>query len=110
MEVYVQPFPPTGQKRQVSLTGGMDPAWRQGELLFTDPNRMLVTVPVTVSGSAFSTGRAVPLFEIPTRGLASTGFDISPDGRRVLVQMVTPAAPQPLMIVLNWMALLKTSP
>jgi hypothetical protein len=108
MEVYVQPFPPTSQKWQVSVTGGMEPAWRDGELLFSDSNRMLVTVPVTTSGSAWSPpGRAVPLFQIPVRGLTGTAFDISPDGRRVLVQMVTPAAPQPLMIVLNWMALLK---
>ena len=77
--------------------------WRA---LFTDPNRMLTTVPVTTSGSIFSAGRAVPLFKIPTRSVA-TGFEVSPDGRRVLVRMVTPAAPQPLMIVLNWMALLK---
>ena len=69
---------------------------------------MLVAVPVTASGSAWSPpGRAVPLFQIPIRSLTGKGFDISPDGRRVLVQMVTPAAPQPLMIVLNWMALLK---
>ena len=106
-EVSVQPFPPTGHKSQVSVTGGINSAWRDRKLLFTDPNRMLVAVPVTANGSAFSAGRAVPLFKIPTRNVAILGFDISPDGRRVLVHMNTPASPQPLMIVLNWMALLK---
>ena len=104
--MWVQPFPPTGSKWQVTLNGGMEPKWRDRELLFTDRDHMITTVPFTTSGSIFSHGRGVPLFKIPTRGVA-TGFEVSPDGRRVLVRMVTPAAPQPLMIVLNWMALLR---
>ena len=47
MEVYAQPFPPTGAKWQVSGNGGMDPAWRGRELFFSDRNRMLIAVPVT---------------------------------------------------------------
>ena len=102
-EVFVQPFPPTGRKWQVSVNGGMEPKWRDRELLFTDRDRMITTVPVTTSGSIFSPGRGVPLFKIATRGVA-TGFEVSPDGRRVLVRMVTPVTPQPMMLLLNWMA------
>ena len=107
MEIYVQPFPPTGGKWQVSVNGGMDPVWRGRELLLSDRDRMLIAVPVTTSGSTFSVGRAVPLFKISTRSLIATGFDISPDGRRVLVRMQTPVTPQPMTIVLNWIARLK---
>ena len=107
MEIYVQPFPPTGGKWQVSVNGGMDPVWRGRELLLSDRDRMLIAVPVTRSGSTFSAGRAVPLFKISTRSLIATGFDISPDGRRVLVRMQTAVTPQPMTIVLNWMARLK---
>lgn len=106
-EVFVQPFPPNGDKRQVTFNGGMEPKWRDRELFFTDRDSRITTVPVTTSGASLSFGRAVQLFKIPTRSLAVTGFEVSPDGSRVLVRMVTPAAHQPLVIVLNWMALLK---
>jgi Tol biopolymer transport system component len=92
-EVYLQPFPPTGRKWQVSTNGRMEPKWRNQELVFSDRDRTLIAVPVTISGSTFSVGHGIPLFKIPSRSSAATGFDISPDGRRV--RMVTPAAPSP---------------
>jgi hypothetical protein len=85
----------------------MEPKWRDQELLFTDPARMVVAVPVTTSGSTFRAGQALPLFKIPTRNGAATGFEVTPDGRRLLVRMVLPPTAQPMMIVLNWMARLK---
>jgi Tol biopolymer transport system component len=107
MEVFVQPFPPTGAKWQVSVNGGMDAVWSAKELMFSDRNRMLNAVPVSTNGSVFSFGRAVPLFKIPVRAPGTIGFDLTTDGRRLLVKMVAPVAPQPMMIVLNWRALLK---
>ncbi len=107
MEVYVQAFPPTGQKWQVSTNGGMEPKWRDRELVLTDRDRMLIAVPVTTKGSLFSAGRGVSLFKIPTRSVAATGFDVSRDARRVLVRMQTPVTPQPMMVVLNWTVKLK---
>ena len=68
---------------------------------------MIITVPVTTSGSASFQPDAPFRCSRSRLAASATGFEVSPDGRRVLVRMVTPAAPQPLMIVLNWMALLK---
>jgi Tol biopolymer transport system component len=105
-EVFVQPFPPTGAKWQVSVNGGADPAWRGRELMFSDRDGLLNAVPVTTNGAVFSFGRPTPLFKVP-RARGTVGFDLSPDGRRLLVKMLAPVAPQPMTIVSNWRALLK---
>jgi dipeptidyl aminopeptidase/acylaminoacyl peptidase len=106
-EVFVQPFPPTGAKWQVSVNGGADPAWSARDLMFSDRDGLLNAVPVTTNGPVFSFGRPIPLFKIPVRALGTVGFDSSPDGRRLLVKMLAPVAPQPMMIMLNWRALLR---
>ena len=50
-EIYVQPFPPTGGKWQISVGGGSDVAWRGdgAEMYFMDGTGMLVAVPVRTS-------------------------------------------------------------
>jgi dipeptidyl aminopeptidase/acylaminoacyl peptidase len=92
---------------QVSDNGGMEPKWRDRELFYSDRDRMLIAVPVTTDGAIPSFGHRAPLFKLPTRNIAALGFQISPDRQRVLVRMVTSTAPQPMMVVLNWMARMK---
>jgi serine/threonine protein kinase/Tol biopolymer transport system component len=106
MDVFVEPFPPTGRKWQVSDGGGTEPKWRDQELWFRDRDRMLTVVPVTSNGSNFSVGRAVRLFKVPAPSIF-TAFEISPDGQRILMRMATFPAHQPITVVLNWMARLK---
>ena len=87
------------------MNGGLDPVWRDGELLFDDRERLIQAVPVTTTASNFSMGRATALFKIPTRGGGgTTAFEVSPDGHRFLVRVPIPMAPQPLSIILNWTA------
>ena len=106
-EVYVQPFPPTGRKWQVSVNGGMEPKWRDRRALVHRSG------PHDHHGAGdderfdlFCRTRRSTLQD-PNSQRHAAGFEVSPDGRRVLVRMVTPATPQPMMILLNWMALLK---
>ena len=47
-QVYVEAFPATGFKRQVSTVGGVEPSWRHDgeELFYLAPNQMLMAVEV----------------------------------------------------------------
>jgi Tol biopolymer transport system component len=53
-EVFVVPFPPTGEVRQASTEGGSDPRWRGDgrELYYLDPERKLMAVAVSSTGTA----------------------------------------------------------
>jgi dipeptidyl aminopeptidase/acylaminoacyl peptidase len=108
-EVYVQPFPgPEGARYQVSLAGGQSPRWsRDGRELFfvTDARpRRLLAVDVHAADT-FATGQPREVFpadfELPG---SSSGYDVSPDGKRFLVlhDVDTPDRPvTDLQVVLN---------
>ena len=109
-EVYVQSFPPTGIKRQISTTGGVQPRWRNDgrELFYIAEDGKLMAVPVK-TGATFEFGSPSALFEPPVpQGADSPGYEVSPDGLRFLFRTV-PAGekPAPITIVTNWLASLK---
>ena len=64
---------------------------------------------VTARDTAFDVGTVEPLFAV--RPPAATGpfYDVSPDGRRFLVNMApqVTTAPAPITVVVNWTAGLK---
>jgi hypothetical protein len=102
--VYVQPFPATGAKWQVSVAGGEQPRWRRDgkELFFLAPDRHLMAVPVSVPG-AFDAEAPRVLFatNIPFGDLnVSQAYDVTPDGARFLIAAADPATPQsPITVV-----------
>jgi eukaryotic-like serine/threonine-protein kinase len=107
-EVYVQPFPPTGARWQVSTKGGDQGNWgRDGkELFYVSTDKKLMVVPVS-TGSTFEAGAPSPLFElhIPTHGITDEmyQYSVSPDSRRFLVVALPPShTTQPVGVVLNW--------
>ena len=111
-EVYVDSFPMAGNRRQVSVGGGMQPRWRRdgSELFYLGPDQMLMAVPVTSKSGYFDAGRATPLFRtrlVPIGSqIAGIGamYDVAPDGQRFLING-PPADPGPPMtVVLNWTA------
>jgi eukaryotic-like serine/threonine-protein kinase len=116
-QVYVQPFPRTGAKYQVSREGADAPVWSpDGKELFyyqIDAAR-LVAVRVDTQPT-FSFGDPVPLpVERMIQGVATARrYDIMPDGQRFLV--ILPEAPsgnqprrtQQINVVLNWFEELK---
>ena len=103
-EVYVQPFPATGAKWQVSVGGGEQPRWRRDgkELFFLAPDRNLMSVPITVPG-AFDSESPRVLFatHIPFGDLnVSQAYDVTPDGERFLIAGADPMTPQsPITVV-----------
>jgi Tol biopolymer transport system component len=112
-EVYVQTFPASGGKWQVSTGGGDQPQWRGDgrELFYVAPDKKIMAVPVTTAGS-FEAGAPAPLFttRVPPTGLTGdrNHFIVSPDGQRFLVNnLVAEGNSQPITLVLNWAAALK---
>ena len=111
-EIYVQPFPPTGGKWQVSVDGGTSVEWGKDgkELFFVTPDNRLMSVAVE-SGTQFKAGVPKLLFQVP--GLKnSTGapsrFSVTRDGKRFLfVTSDTTTAGSPITVLLNWTSALK---
>jgi Tol biopolymer transport system component len=110
-EIYVQAFPLSGAKFQISTGGGTEPTWRNdgSELFYRSADGNLMAVPVK-SGATFETGVSKSLFPVTVAG-GGTGrhnYAVSNDGQRFLV--VASAAGEksvPLTVVLNWQAGLK---
>jgi Tol biopolymer transport system component len=105
-EVYVQPFPATGAKWQVSTGGGEQPRWRRDgkEMFYLAADRRLMAVPIRVPG-AFDAAPAVPLFET-TLGVGYLGvsqaYDVTRDGQRFVVASVDPMTPPaPITVVVD---------
>ena len=111
-EVYVDSFPVAGNRRQVSVGGGMQPRWRRdgSELFYLAPDQMLMAVPVTSKSGYFDAGRATPLFRtrVLTIGSQITGFgasyDVTRDGQRFLINGPPADSGPPMTVVLNWTA------
>jgi hypothetical protein len=86
-EVYVQPWPLTGAKFQVSRNGGRAPLWSKDgtELFFNLYDRLFVTQIDTESG--FRASRPELLFRHPmdNSGIPIANYDITPDGSRFLI-------------------------
>ena len=86
LQVYVQPFPPTGAKWQVSTGGGSQPGWRRDgkELFYLSAERKLTAVAVNTT-AAFQASPPNELFRISTRGFGRNEYSVSGDGQRFLI-------------------------
>jgi Tol biopolymer transport system component len=108
-EVYVQSFPDSRSKWQVSTNGGKLPRWRRDgrELFYFEANDTLMAVPVD-SGVAFNARAPKALFASPNAGKGvETRYDVAPDGERFLFNVVAqPAKPSSITVVLNWQSAL----
>jgi hypothetical protein len=117
-EVYVTSFPEHQGKWQISQSGGSMPRWRHDgkELFYLAPNSQLVAADVNWSGSTFEVGGVHPLFHLrlapgppiydlgPTAG--QIGYDVSPDGQRILVNSPAESDTAPITVIFNWPAAL----
>jgi len=82
-ELYVQRFPLSGRKWQISAGGGETPRWSlQGDALYYWKGNRLMTVPV-ITEPDFTPGkeREIPQPQFTYLG----GWDIAPDGERFVV-------------------------
>jgi eukaryotic-like serine/threonine-protein kinase len=99
VEVYIQPFPGPGGRKQISTGGGTSPQWgREGkELFYLDPDNRLMAVSLALNGPKVEPGTGEALFSL-SPGAAYTA---SPDGQQFLINEIT-KDPSPITILLNW--------
>ncbi len=111
-EIYVQAFPVSGGKWQVSTAGGYRPAWRRDgkELFYLAPDGNLMSVLVK-TGDVFEKGMPEALFETRldiSAAFGSRQYTVTGDGQRFLMVVPPPGtASLPFTVVLDWTAELK---
>jgi len=117
-EIYVRPFPAVDEGRwQISTRGGDNPLWSaDGRELFYRNGDAVMAVSVNTDPN-FSHETPETLFQgtyLYLDGVVGTLWDISPDGKRFLMQKqslgesVTEGVSRPkINIVLNWFEELK---
>jgi serine/threonine protein kinase len=116
-EIYVTTFPEAGGKKQISIEGGINPRWSADgkQILFIDQNSTLTSAEITIKGGSIDVGQIRPVIRgvINQRGYL---FDVSQDGSRILVNVLSGAlvpralaalGSEPLTLISNWRALLK---
>ena len=99
-EVYVRAFPPSatssGGQWQVSNNGGTFPHWsRTGQLVYQSADQLMI-VSYSVNGPTFIAGKP-RVWIASLSGASGNGWDLDPDGKRVvaLIPEGTAKAPPP---------------
>jgi eukaryotic-like serine/threonine-protein kinase len=107
-EVYITSFPEGKGKWKVSSSGGFYPAWRGDgkELLYANISDDFFACPVNMKASEIEVGTPQHLFHTPMPAIG-TPFDVSYDGKHLLVNHTGEEAQAPLQLVTNWPAELK---
>jgi Tol biopolymer transport system component/tRNA A-37 threonylcarbamoyl transferase component Bud32 len=109
-EVYVLPFPLTGDRWRVSTSGGADPLWSEdGRELFYRTGGKVMAVEIRTS-PRFSAGAPRELFadSFAVSPNFMTGYSVAADGRFLFAQPVRPDPPtRAVQMVLNWFSELR---
>jgi eukaryotic-like serine/threonine-protein kinase len=105
-EVYVQRFPSLGDKRIVSIGGGVEPMWRQDgkELFYLSPDYSVISVPFEPTEPPLI-GQPKPLFRPPvSTEIARNHYVVSPDGQRFLINVEDQSRSlSQISIMVNWL-------
>jgi serine/threonine protein kinase len=106
-QTWVIPFPPTGEKWQISQGGGVQPRWSSdgNELFFLDPDGRLMAVSIP-EGDPRRAGEPKPLF---ATGLTpSNALDqVAVVGDRFLLKLPLSSRAEdssPIQVLVNWTA------
>ena len=100
-EIWIRSFPNGEVARQISSDGGMEPVWcPNGELFFSLGNRWMSTQVTTTAELRWNLPQLV--FQVEHIDTAGRSYDISPDGKHLLVVRSVDAPPTHLDIVFNW--------
>ena len=114
IDLYVEPFPPTGSRRRITQNGRYWPLWSpNGDRLFYRPGADASGITlrsvdvVTEPDFAFRNEQTLPIEGFTVVG-GYRDYDITPDGERLV--MVFPAdqsepgetSPPQINLILNW--------
>jgi eukaryotic-like serine/threonine-protein kinase len=117
-ELYVQAFESgetpslVGERHLVSRQGALALRWRRDgkELVYLAGDGQLYAVPIGLSPT-LKIGTPVPLFAISLEARAAvhaqTGFDVSADGQRLLIPVVTSAQQSEIIVIQHWEEMLR---
>src|SRR5215472_7166080 len=102
-EVYVQSFPPSEGKWQVSADGGMEPTWRKdGKELYYISGDKLIAMDVKTDTSVFEPGVAKALFAVHLEATTRRSrYEATANGRHFLVNLPVESS-SPLSVAINW--------
>jgi Tol biopolymer transport system component len=113
-EIHVAAFPDASRRYRVSSGGGSQPRWsRDGRELFYVSGKSMMSVLVEKQGTDVVFGQARILFEkqLQTYGGNTQSFpsryDVSADGRFLVLVRATEEPPPPLTLVFHWTEMLK---
>jgi Tol biopolymer transport system component/tRNA A-37 threonylcarbamoyl transferase component Bud32 len=100
-EVYVQPFPPSGPRYQVSTNGGASPLWaRDGRRLFYASGTQLRVADVVTHPGFAVTSRDTLLSSVNFNTPVHANYDVTPDGGLLWSRSLS--ADAPTIVVHNW--------
>jgi Tol biopolymer transport system component len=118
-EVYVVPFDAAkvlnagagsakasaGGKWLISTSGGHSPRWRRDgkEIFYLAPENQMMRVEIEERGSSVEVRTAQPLFRIVAATEPVFPYDVTPDGKRFVVNTSSNQS-APLTLVVNWTA------
>ena len=111
-ELYVQPFPSTGEKWKISAHGGAQPRWRGDgkELFYRTIDGKMMAVSVKTAGG-FEAGCRTCCFSRPADPLypnLGMPYSVTADGQRFLVNAAMDEnRTSPITVITNWTAALK---
>ena len=109
-QVYVARFPGAGDKRQISVAGGINPRWRRDgkEIFYVALDRKIMSAAVNVKGDALEVAQVRPLFgPLSVADFYYYGYDVSADGLRFLILPPPQTSGEGVTVVQNWTAGLK---
>jgi len=84
---FLEPFPPTGQRIQISVEGGAEePRWSEdGRRIYYRNGRRVLAADVTLSPT-LSVSRPVVLFEGDFANVGGRSYDVAADGRVLIIE------------------------
>ena len=106
-QVYVVAFRGGQGKWQVSVNGGASPQWSKDgkDLYYMDRTYNLLDVPVKEVGGALQFGTAQQL--VSNWSAPQVFYDVSPDGKKILLDRISQQVSQSVTVVTNFTAGLK---
>ena len=107
-EIYLTTFPEGKGKWRISGNGGIMPAWSGNgrEILYRNATDDFFACPIAVKGMDVEVGKPQQLFHASTPGIGVV-FDVSLNGKHLLVNHADAEIQSPLHLVTNWLAELK---
>jgi serine/threonine-protein kinase len=107
-EVYVRSFPVIGAPVQVSVDGGKEPVWsHDGRRLHFRSGRTIVSAQVSATNAFAVSSRAPMLEDVFEGGMPHANYDVTPDGRRLLMIAPESVAGSEMVVALNWLTELR---